>query len=75
MRLLRYVVVHDCGRMINPMMVEGQVIGGVVHGISATLFEWMRHDAQGQPLTVSLADYLLPTADTEDNTCSGFLRR
>jgi carbon-monoxide dehydrogenase large subunit len=61
--LTRYVIVHDCGTMINPQIVEGQVLGGVVHGISATLFEWMRHDEQGQPLTVSLADYLLPTAD------------
>jgi carbon-monoxide dehydrogenase large subunit len=62
-QLTRYVVVHDCGRMINPMMVEGQVCGGVVHGIGATLFEWMRFDDAGQPLTGTLADYMLPTAD------------
>jgi carbon-monoxide dehydrogenase large subunit len=62
-KLNRYVVVHDCGRMINPLMVEGQILGGVVHGIGATLYEWMRYDANGQPLTVSYADYLLPTAD------------
>lgn len=62
-RLTRYVVVHDCGRMINPMMVEGQVLGGVVHGIGATLLEWMRYDERGQPATVTYADYLLPTAD------------
>jgi aerobic carbon-monoxide dehydrogenase large subunit len=62
-RLLRYVVVHDCGRMINPMAVEGQVLGGVVHGIGATLLEWTRCDDAGQPLTVSYGDYLLPTAD------------
>jgi carbon-monoxide dehydrogenase large subunit len=62
-RLTRYVVVHDCGRMISPMMVEGQIHGGVVHGISATLFEWMRYDDAGQPLTVTYGDYLLPTAD------------
>jgi carbon-monoxide dehydrogenase large subunit len=49
--------------MINPMMVEGQVRGGVVHGIGATLFEWMRFDDAGQPLTGTLADYMLPTAD------------
>lgn len=61
--ILRYTVVHDCGRMINPMMVEGQVRGGVVHGIGATLFELMRFDRSGQPLTGTLADYLLPTAD------------
>jgi len=63
-KVSRYVVVHDCGRMINPMMVEGQVMGGVVHGIGATLLEWMRYDEQGQPLTTTFADYLLPTADT-----------
>jgi carbon-monoxide dehydrogenase large subunit len=62
-KILRYVVVHDCGRMINPLMVEGQVRGGVVHGVGATLYEWMRYDDDGQPLTVSFADYLLPTAD------------
>jgi carbon-monoxide dehydrogenase large subunit len=62
-KILRYVVVHDCGRMINPMMVEGQVAGGVVHGIGATLLEWMRYDAQGQPLSTTYADYLLPTSD------------
>jgi carbon-monoxide dehydrogenase large subunit len=62
-RLLRYVVVHDCGRMINPMMVEGQVLGGVVHGIGAALLERMQFDAAGQPLTVTYGDYLLPTSE------------
>ena len=62
-RLMRYVIVHDCGRMINPMLVEGQVHGAVVHGIGATLLEWMRYDPGGQPLTVTFADYLLPTVD------------
>jgi carbon-monoxide dehydrogenase large subunit len=63
-RLLRYVVVHDCGRMISPMMVEGQVHGALAHGIGATLYEWMRYDATGQPQTVTFADYMLPTSDT-----------
>ena len=45
-RITRYIVVHDCGRMINPMMVEGQVHGAVVHGIGMTLYEWMRYDAK-----------------------------
>jgi carbon-monoxide dehydrogenase large subunit len=62
-RLLRYVVVHDCGRMINPLMVEGQILGAVAHGIGATLYERMVYDSSGQPLTASLADYLLPTSD------------
>ena len=63
-QLTRYVVVHDCGRMINPMMVEGQVHGGVAHGIGCTLYEWMRYDDAGQPQTVTFADYMLPTSDT-----------
>ncbi len=62
-KLTRYVVVHDCGTVINPMMVDGQVLGAVAHGIGATLFEHMQFDAAGQPLTVTYADYLLPTAD------------
>jgi carbon-monoxide dehydrogenase large subunit len=49
--------------MINPMMVEGQLHGAVVHGIGATLLEWMLYDPGGQPLTVTFADYLLPTVD------------
>ena len=61
--ITRYVVVHDCGRMINPLMVEGQVQGAVAHGIGATLYEWMQYDANGQPLTTNYADYLLPTSD------------
>ena len=63
-RLLRYIVVHDCGRMISPMIVDGQVLGAVAHGIGATLYEWMRYDASGQPQTVTFADYMLPTSDT-----------
>jgi aerobic carbon-monoxide dehydrogenase large subunit len=62
--LLRYVVVHDCGRVINPMMLDGQVQGGVANGIGATLYEWMRYAEDGQPLTVNYADYLLPSVDT-----------
>jgi carbon-monoxide dehydrogenase large subunit len=62
-RLLRYVLVHDSGRILNPMIVEGQVLGAVVHGIGATLYEWMRYDEQGQPQTVTYADYLLPSGD------------
>jgi carbon-monoxide dehydrogenase large subunit len=61
--ITRYVVVHDCGRMINPLLVEGQVQGAIAHGIGATLYEWMQYDANGQPLTTNYADYLLPTSD------------
>jgi carbon-monoxide dehydrogenase large subunit len=63
-RLIRYIVVHDSGRIINPMIVDGQVIGAVAHGIGATLYEWMRFDEQGQPQTVTYGDYLLPSTDT-----------
>ena len=63
-RLIRYIVVHDSGRIINPMIVDGQVLGAVAHGIGATLYEWMRFDEQGQPQTVTYGDYLLPSTDT-----------
>ena len=60
--ITRHLVMHDCGTVINPLVVEGQVIGGVAHGVGNALFEWMRHDDQAQPLTTSFADYLMPTA-------------
>lgn len=63
-RINRYVVVSDCGRLINPMIVEGQILGGVVHGVGNTLFERMIYDANAQPLTTTFAEYLLP-ASTE----------
>ncbi len=65
--LLRYVAVQDSGRLINPLIAEGQVHGGVVHGIGNALFEWMRYDEQGQPITTTFADYLLPTATEVPN--------
>ncbi len=61
-KILRYIVGHDCGRLINPMLVDGQVRGGVVHGIGNALFERVQHDEQGQPMAVNYSDYLLPTA-------------
>jgi carbon-monoxide dehydrogenase large subunit len=61
-RLLRYVAVHDSGLLVNPMLAEGQIHGGVVHGIGNALFERMAYDDQAQPLTGTFADYLLPTA-------------
>jgi aerobic carbon-monoxide dehydrogenase large subunit len=61
-RMLRYCVVHDCGTVINPALVEGQVQGGVAQGIGGALLEELRYDGNGQPVTVTLADYLLPTA-------------
>jgi carbon-monoxide dehydrogenase large subunit len=61
-RILRYAVVNDSGRVINPMIVEGQIVGGVVHAIGNSLFEWMGYDDQAQPITTNFADYLLTTA-------------
>jgi Aerobic-type carbon monoxide dehydrogenase, large subunit CoxL/CutL homologs len=61
-RILRYVVAHDCGRLINPLLVDGQIEGGVVHGIGNALHEHMGFDAEAQPVTTNYADYLLPVA-------------
>jgi carbon-monoxide dehydrogenase large subunit len=61
-RLLTYVVAHDCGKVINPLIVDGQVHGGVAQGVGGALFEELVYDEQGQLLTGSLVDYLVPTA-------------
>ena len=58
--LLDYAVVEDCGRMVNPTIVEGQAYGGCAQGIGTALFEESPYDANGQPLASTLADYLLP---------------
>jgi CO/xanthine dehydrogenase Mo-binding subunit len=62
LRILRYLVVHDCGRMINPLIVDGQIHGGVAHGIGNAFYEQLVWDSSGQLLTASFMDYLLPTA-------------
>jgi aerobic carbon-monoxide dehydrogenase large subunit len=59
-RVLRYVVVHDCGRVVNPTIVEAQVAGGVAQGIGGALLEELVYDEDGQLLTGSFMDYLLP---------------
>src|SRR5215510_14210602 len=61
-QLLRYTVAHDSGRIINPLIVDGQVQGGVAHGIGNALFEQMKYNQGAQPLTTTFQDYLLPTA-------------
>jgi len=61
-QLIDYVVVEDCGRIINPMMLRGQVIGSVVQGLGGAFMEDLVYDDQGQLLAGSLADYLIPTA-------------
>jgi carbon-monoxide dehydrogenase large subunit len=58
----RYVVVEDCGVVVNPMIVDGQVRGGVAQGIASALYERLVYDDQGQLITASLIDYLAPTA-------------
>jgi carbon-monoxide dehydrogenase large subunit len=58
----RYLVVHDCGVIINPLLVEGQIHGGVAHGIGNAFYEQLAYDDQGQLLNASFMDYLLPTA-------------
>jgi CO/xanthine dehydrogenase Mo-binding subunit len=58
----KYVVVHDCGKVINPMIVEGQIHGGVAHGIGNAFYEQLVYDEGGQLKTASFMDYLLPTA-------------
>jgi len=60
--ILRYVVVEDCGRMVNPMIVEGQLRGAVAQGIGNALYENFVYDETGQPLTTSFMDYLIPGA-------------
>jgi carbon-monoxide dehydrogenase large subunit len=61
-QIVRYVVGHDCGNVINPLLVEGQILGGVAHGLSNALYEEAIFDPDGQPLTSSYLDYPLPSA-------------
>ena len=63
-KILKYVGVHDAGKIINPMLAEGQVQGAVAQGIGQALFEDMVYSSEGQPLSGSLMDYALPRADT-----------
>src|SRR4029079_11051939 len=60
--LLRYIVSEDCGPMINPNVVEGQIAGGTVQGIGGALLEHLEYDDAGNPVTTTLMDYLMPTA-------------
>ncbi|MGQ0640851.1 MAG: molybdopterin cofactor-binding domain-containing protein [Gemmatimonadaceae bacterium] len=61
-KILRFLVVHDCGTVINPMIVEGQIHGGVAQGIGNAFYEKLAYDANGQLTSASFMDYLLPTA-------------
>ncbi|MBI3089862.1 MAG: xanthine dehydrogenase family protein molybdopterin-binding subunit [Candidatus Tectomicrobia bacterium] len=60
--IVKYLVVEDCGKVINPVVVEGQVWGGVAQGIGGALYEHLRYDEHGQLLTASFMDYLVPSA-------------
>jgi aerobic carbon-monoxide dehydrogenase large subunit len=57
----RFLVAYDIGRAVNPMLVEGQIVGGVAQGLGGALFEEFAYDDRGEPLAVTLADYLMPT--------------
>jgi CO/xanthine dehydrogenase Mo-binding subunit len=60
--LERYFLAYDVGRAVNPMLIEGQLTGGVAQGIGGALLEEFRYDERGEPLSVNFADYLMPTA-------------
>ncbi len=58
----RYLVAYDIGKAVNPMLVEGQITGGVAQGVGGALLEEFLYDSRGEPLAVTFADYLMPTA-------------
>lgn len=61
-KILKLVIAHDCGRVINPLVVDGQVIGGVAHAVGNALYERMLFDENGQPQSTNFGEYLLPLA-------------
>lgn len=61
-KMTHVVFVHDCGKVLHPQIVDGQVLGGIAHGIGNALYEWMGFDSDAQPITTNLAEYLLITA-------------
>jgi carbon-monoxide dehydrogenase large subunit len=65
--LERYVIAHDCGVIVNPMLAEAQIIGGAVQGIGGALFESIAYDAEGQLLSGSFMDYAMPIASDLPN--------
>ena len=66
-RIEKLLIAYDIGRAINPMLVEGQLVGGFAQGLGGSLLEEFRYDERGQPLAVTFADYLLPTAHDVPN--------
>jgi carbon-monoxide dehydrogenase large subunit len=63
LKILKYVIVHDCGNVINPLILDGQIHGGAAQGIGNAFYEKLSYDAEGQLLSGSFMDYLLPTAN------------
>jgi aerobic carbon-monoxide dehydrogenase large subunit len=61
-RIDDYAIAHDCGVVVNPMLVEGQIVGGAVQGVGGALLEAVAYSSDGQPLATTLAEYMLPTA-------------
>ena len=61
-RIRRHIAVDDCGRILNPLLVSGQQHGGIAQGAAQALFEWVQYDEEGNPLTSTLMDYLVPAA-------------
>ena len=59
---VRHVAVDDCGRILNPMLVNGQQHGGIAQGAAQALFEWVQYDEDGNPITGNLMDYAMPSA-------------
>ncbi|MFL5702684.1 MAG: molybdopterin cofactor-binding domain-containing protein, partial [Ktedonobacteraceae bacterium] len=62
-KFLKYIAVHDVGTVVNPRSLKGQIRGGIAQGVGLTLLEQVQYSADGQNLTATLADYLLPTAN------------
>jgi 2-furoyl-CoA dehydrogenase large subunit len=61
LKILKFVSVHDCGNMLNPLIVRGQHLGALAHGFGGALYEELPYDENGQPLATSFKDYFLPT--------------
>src|SRR5690606_3854702 len=60
--ILDYACVEDCGTVVNPLIVDGQIVGGIAQGIGTALYEEIPYDESGQPLATTLGDYLVPGA-------------
>ncbi len=73
-RIVSYIAVQDSGVLINPMLVEGQLAGGITHGIGNALYECMRYDADGQPLSTTLAEYLITCSTDAPRITADFMQ-